>query len=76
MDSAARRPPDSTTTRAARAWAADSACSSRLTRGPTGHSTPTTDGTIGSDGPSASSTALVSVMGTSAVITAAAADTD
>lgn len=76
MDSAARRPLDSTTTRVAPARGADSACPSRWTRARTALSTRTTDGMIGNDGPSVSSTAPVSVMETSAVITAAAVDTD
>lgn len=41
-----------------------------------GPSTPTTDGTTGNGGPSVTSTAPVSVTGTSAATTAAAADTD
>lgn len=76
MDNAARRFLDSTTTRVAPARGADSAFPSRWTRARTALSTRTTGGMIGNGGPSVSSTALVSVMETSAATTVAAADTD
>lgn len=76
MDSAARHPLDSTTIRVAPVRGADSACPLRWMLARTALSTRTTDGMIVSDGPSVTSTVPVSVTGTSAVITAAAADTD
>lgn len=76
VDSAVRRPQDSSTTRVAPARGAGSVWISRWTRALTGLSTRTMDGMIGNDGLTVSLTAPVSVMGTSAVTTAAAVVTD
>lgn len=76
VESAARRPQDSSTTRVAPARGADSVWILRWTRALTGLSTRTMDEMIGNDGPTVSLTAPVSVTGTSAVSTAAAVDTD
>lgn len=76
MDSAVRPHLDSTTTRVAPAQGAESVCPLRWTHASTALSTRTTGGMIGNDGPSVSSTVLVSVMEISAVLTVVAADTD
>lgn len=74
--SAARHPPGWRTTHVGPPPAGDSACPWPWTLAGTGRSTPTTGGTTGRGGPSASSTGPASVMGTSVDLTVDAADMD